>query len=423
MATATSTCSWAAVSSGDCPDAAKSALLLNDGGQLQPAPGTEALFNKLGLVSGAVFTDLTGDGRPELVVATEWGPLRVLAKRDGRWREETAALGLDKFPGWWTSVTTGDFDGDGRLDLIAGNWGLNGGQRAIASRPISIFHGDLDGNGTVDLLETWTEPESGQMMPWRGLRLMQNGWPLVRTRFAKHADWARADAKTALGDSFARAGLLSADTLASMVFLNRGGKLEPIRLPDEAQFAPVFGINVADFDGDGREDVFLAQNFFDVRPEDSRLDAGRGLWLRGLGDGRFVPVRGWDSGVKVYGQQRGSAVADFDGDGRVDLVVAQNGGEIKLFRNETGRPGLRVRLAGSPGNPAGIGAVVRLVSGALPGPAREIHAGSGYWSQDSAVPVLSAPVTPAAVQVRWPDGREQRVPVPARAKEVTVKWQ
>jgi hypothetical protein len=408
---------------GRYPEPAKSALLLNSGGKLQPASGAEALFDKLGLVSGAVFTDLTGDGRPELVAATEWGPLRVFANREGRWTEETTALGLDKFPGWWASVTAGDFDGDGRLDLIAGNWGLNGGQRALASHPISIFYGDFDGNGTVELLEAYAEPESGRTMPWRGLRLMQNGWPLVRTRFAKHADWAQTDAQTVLGDSFAKAGRLSADTLASLVFLNRGGKIEVIRLPDEAQFAPVFGINVADFDGDGREDVFLAQNFFDVRPEDSRLDAGRGLWLRGLGDGRFVPVRGQDSGVKVYGQQRGSAVADFDGDGRVDIVVAQNGGETKLFRNATGRPGLRVRLAGPPGNPAGIGAVVRLVSGALPGPARDIHAGSGYWSQDSTTQVLSSMGTPTAVQVRWPDGREQTMPVPAGAKEVTVKWQ
>ena len=203
-----------------------------------------------------------------------------------------------------------------------------------------------------------------------------------------------------------------------MVFLNRGGKLEPRSLPEEAQFAPVFGINVADFDGDGREDVFLAQNFFDVRPEDSRLDAGRGLWLRGQGDGRFVPVRGQDSGVKVYGQQRGSAVADFDGDGRVDLAVAQNGGEMKLFHNETGRPGLRVRLAGSPGNPAGIGASVRLVSGALPGSAREIHSGSGYWSQDSAVQIMGG-TGPAQIQIRWPGGPTTTTELPA-GREITV---
>jgi hypothetical protein len=405
---------------GRYPEPAKSALLLNNGGQLQPAPGTETLFDKLGLVSGAVFTDLTEDRRPELVVATEWGLIRVFANRGGRWTEETAALGLDKFSGWWTSVAAGDFDGDGRVDLIAGNWGLNGAQRASASHPFSICYGDFDGNGSVELLEVSTDPESGRAVPWRGLRLIENGWPLIRTRFPKHADWARADVPTALGDEFAKAGRLSVDTLASMVFLNRDGKLEAHPLPDEAQYAPIFGLNVADFDGDGREDVFLAQNFFDVRPEDSRLDAGRGLWLRGVGDGRFVPVRGQDSGVKVYGQQRGSALADFDGDGRVDLVVAQNGGETKLFHNETGRPGLRVRLGGPPGNPAGIGAAVRLVTGERVGPAREIHAGSGYWSQDSAIPVLSSAGIPFAVQVRWPDGRGQKVPVPSGAKEVTV---
>ena len=90
----------------------------------------------------------------------------------------------------------------------------------------------------------------------------------------------------------------------------------------------------------------------------SRADAGRGLWLRGDGHGHLAPVRGQDCGVRVYGEQRGAALGDFDGDGRVDLVVTQNRAETKLFRNVGAKPGLRVRLDGPPGNPCGIGAVV-----------------------------------------------------------------
>jgi hypothetical protein len=191
-------------------------------------------------------------------------------------------------------------------------------------------------------------------------------------------------------------------------------------LPAEAQFAPVFGLSVADFDGDGQEDVFLGQNFMAMRLEEPRLDAGRGLWLRGDGAGRFAPVPGQASGVAIYGDQRGSALGDFDGDGRVDLVVAQNSAATRLFRNETGRPGLRVRLHGPPGNPLGIGAVVRLQFDARSGPAREIHGGSGYWSQDSVVPVLALPSAPTALWVRWPGGRVTTSPIPAGAREVLV---
>jgi hypothetical protein len=131
-------------------------------------------------------------------------------------------------------------------------------------------------------------------------------------------------------------------------------------------------------------------------------------------------VPGQESGVKVYGEQRGSALCDYDGDGRIDLVVSQNGAETKLYRNATAKSGLRVRLTGPPGNPVGVGAVLRLVSDGKTGPAREIHAGSGYWSQDSAVQVLAAPPARAQFQVRWPGGREVVTDLPVGAKEVTV---
>jgi hypothetical protein len=124
--------------------------------------------------------------------------------------------------------------------------------------------------------------------------------------------------------------------------------------------------------------------------------------------------------VAVYGEQRGAAVTDFDQDGRVDLVVTQNGAETKLFHNVGAKPGLRVRLKGAPANPQAIGATVRLKSGDRLGPAREIHAGSGYWSQDSAVQVLSLEPAADTVWVRWPGGQITTHPIAARAREVTL---
>ena len=185
--------------------------------------------------------------------------------------------------------------------------------------------------------------------------------PFLRARFPTYRAYADASVDGILGNP--NVPFLEANWLESTVFLNRGSNFQVRLMPPEAQFAPAFAVIVTDYDGDGFEDVFLSQNFFDVEPETSRYDAGRGLWLKGDGHGGLSPVPGQTSGILVYGEQRGAAVADFDGDGRVDLVVSQNGAETRLFRNKGAKPGLRVRLKGPPGNPCGIGAQMRVKTG------------------------------------------------------------
>ena len=240
------------------------------------------------------------------------------------------------------------------------------------------------------------------------------------TKFPTYQAFAEANVDGVLGDKVPLTRELQANTLATMIFFNRGDHFEAVALPPEAQFAPVFAVCVADMDGDGNEDVFLGQNFFATQPETPRLDAGRGLWLRGDGAGKLTPVPGQESGVRIYGEARGAALCDYDGDGRVDLVVAQNGGETRLYHNAQAKPGLRVRLNGPPGNPKGVGAQVRLIFGQRPGPVREVHAGSGYWSQDSAVQVLGTPEPPTQIQVRWPGGKTSLSEVPAGSKKISV---
>jgi len=224
-----------------------------------------------------------------------------------------------------------------------------------------------------------------------------------------------------LGPVAASAEQLEANTMDQMVFLNRGDHFVAAPMPEEAQFAPASHASVADFDGDGREDLFLSQNFFPTQVGAPRYDAGRGLLLLGDGQGGLTPLPATRAGIEVLGDQRGAAHADFDGDGRLDLVVTQNAGATRLFQNQAATPGLRVRLVGPAGNPDGIGAQVRLVFGDQMGPVREVQAGSGYWSQNGAVQVFGIPTPPSAVWVRWPGGVETRTPVPAGAVEVQVR--
>ena len=143
--------------------------------------------------------------------------------------------------------------------------------------------------------------------------------------------------------------------------------------------------------------------------------------MKGDGRGHLTAVSGQESGIKMYGDQRGSALCDYDQDGRVDLVVTQNGAATKLYRNTGGKPGLRVRLNGAAGNPHGVGAVLRVeYEGGKRGPARAITAGSGYWSQDSSVQVFGLSGTPTHLWVRWPGGQETRSPIPPNTRDLSL---
>ncbi len=410
------------VIAGRYPEPASSLMFRNHGGQFAPDEENSRRLAKLGLVSGAVFSDLDGDGDPDLILACEWGPVRIFRNDHGTFTEVTDELGMGQYRGWWNGVTTGDFDGDGRLDIVASNWGQNTKYERYRRAPLRLFYGDLDGNGTVEVIEAFFDPSLNKLLPLQPFHQVAAALPLVRERVGTCTAYAQAGLEEIYGDLLKGAKELQANWLESTVFLNRGNRFEARALPLEAQLAPAFAVCVGDFDGDGREDIFLSQNFFATQPETSRCDAGRGLWLKGDGRGGFQAVPGQESGILVYGEQRGAALCDYDGDGRVDLVVTQNGAETKLYHNLGARPGLRVRLKGPPGNPQGIGAVLRLGTADQPGPARELHAGSGYWSQDSAVAVLAAPGAPARLWVRWPGGKETSVPVPPGAKEMVVEW-
>jgi len=396
---------------GRYPEAAPSRIFRFDGTNFVP----DRVLERLGLANSALWTDLTGDGWPELVVGCEWGPIKVFQNRSGQLEETTAQFGLDKVTGWWNGITSGDLDEDGRLDIVAANWGLNSEHSATPQRPLELYFGDLLDRGVIDLIETEWDPLANVLVPRRRLDVLSRGIPALLERFRTHKSFSEASITEVLAPYRSRTHKLSVMTLASMVFLNRGDRFEGVPLPRDAQFSPAFGVNVADFNGDGHEDIFLSQNFFATEPETPRLDAGRGLVLVGDGTGKFQSLSEQQSGIEVYGEQRGSAVSDFDADGRPDLVVTQNGGATRLFRNVGAKPGVRVRLQGPPGNPTGVGAVVRVGSGA----ARGIHAGSGYCSQDGQVLVFAAE---GEVLVRWPGGTVSKGTMSRGAKDLVIQF-
>jgi enediyne biosynthesis protein E4 len=427
---------------GRYPESASSRILRGKGGKFVLDAENTRILEQVGLVSGAVMSDLDGDGFAELILACEWGPIRIFHNDHGRLSETNfpisflpsstinsqppvlrsafaeAGSTLNQLTGWWNGVAVADLDGDGRMDIIAANWGLNTKYRASPEHPRKIYHGDFTESGTVQTIETYFDQGMDKEVPEREFDAMAAAMPFLRGVFKSHRAYGAASISDVLGEHLKDAKQVSANTFASMVFLNRGDHFEAMLLPTEAQLSPAFAVVVGDFDGDGAEDVFLSQNFFATETQTSRCDAGRGLLLQGDGKGALRPVAGQDSGIMVYGEQRGAAAADYDEDGRLDLVVTQNAASTKLFHNLRAKPGLRVRLAGPPGNPTAVGAAIRLQSNGRFGPAREIHAGSGYWSQDGAIQVMALLPEPMRLWIRWPGGQTNIFDVPSGAREV-----
>ena len=370
-----------------------------------------------GLATGMIASDLTGDGNPELVLAAEFGPLRffrangthLLPWQPGLVTPDGKSVDWINYQGRWTGLTAADFDNDGRLDLVAGNWGWNFGEGRIdpAQDPVRITYAEFVPGTVTPLIHTW-DPLHRREVPWRELPTIREALPFAAETVPSHEAYGKGGLNALLGTHGAGARRVESQWHASTVFLNRGDRFEIRALPDEAQWAPAFGLTAADFDGDGHQDLFLAQNFFGVDAETSRHDAGLGLVLTGDGRGNFKALSPAASGIVLPGEGRGSAAGDFDLDGRIDLAVTQQAGPTALLHNRQARPGWGLRLEQPGPNPMAIGAVVRAEFGSGSGPAIEIRAGSGWWSQDSSRVLITGTTPPTAVHVRWPGGLQQR---------------
>lgn len=284
-----------------------------------------------GLVTAAVWADVDRDGATDLLVAHEWGPVqlyRQIKPTAASKRRFAAPVSLTP-PGWWTSLTAGDIDGDGDPDFLAGNFGLNTKYKASPEKPVLGFYADFGGEGRANFVEAKFDDQKN-LLPVRGKSCSSQAMPFLKNKFPTFTKFAAASLEEIYSkDKLSDALRVQISELRTGWLINEAKpKAAPAfsfrPLPTPAQLAPVLSAVIADVTGDSTPDAVLGQNFYGPQRETGRMDGGVSLLLKGGGDGTFTAVPPLESGIVIAGQVAAVTTADWNNDGRLDLLFVRN---------------------------------------------------------------------------------------------------
>ena len=312
--------------------APRSYLLENDGsGRFRDVTEEVAPdLAEIGMVTDALWSDIDGDNRSDLIVVGDWMPVSVFRNTRNQ-LEKVDDPSLANSHGWWTRLVAADFDADGDDDFILGNWGENTRLKADPDAPVTMHVGDFDRNGYVDQIVSLAKESGRYPLPLRGPLVRQV--PYLQEQLPTHESYAERPVWEIFSrQQLDRARVETVYRNSTSYLENRGdGTFSLSALPTEAQLAPMYGVLPDDIDGDGHLDLLLAGNFFGVQSNLGRPDASYGTWLRGDGTGRFTAVPTRESGFRVSGQARD--IARLDVRGRRPLVmVIKNNDRPQFFR-------------------------------------------------------------------------------------------
>jgi hypothetical protein len=278
-------------------------IFVNDGrGNFSDASLKYGLdFQNSGNVTDIVWVDLNDDTYLDAIVVGYWMPIKIFLNNGDQLLLQKNT-NLEKTNGWWNAIKVNDFDNDGDLDFIVGNWGLNTRLQASKSEPVTLYSNDFDTNGTVDPVITYYYQK--QETPFASKDELVKQIPFLNKKFLSYKDFAEASftallPKVKIKEAFKK----QVFELGSSYFENRGDNtFKKHELPFMAQISSVNDIALEDFNSDGFTDVLLVGNNYNINTQLGKLDASHGLILLNNKNGFFYESLG--QGFNIPGEAK-----------------------------------------------------------------------------------------------------------------------
>ncbi len=322
---------------GSYPLPAESYLLRNDQGKFTNV--TKEICAELaavGMVTDALWTDFTGDGKPDLIVVGEFMPITFFANENAK-LIKIKSTGIAQRVGWWNSIAAGDFDHDGDIDYIAGNLGLNNNYQVKENLPLKIYAKDFDGNGSVDPVLACYMRESmnsdvKKLYPVHFWDELNSQSPKFRNKFSRYKQYSKVTIDEVLSsEDLKDALILEANYMASSYIENLGNNKFSLKaLPMHVQSAPVNGMITDDLNDDGNLDVAMVGNDYGNEVFAGRYDAFTGMVLLGDGKGAFTVMPSAKSGF--YVPRDAKALVNLQGiQGNQLTIATQNRDSVVVF--------------------------------------------------------------------------------------------
>ena len=235
-------------------------------------------FKESGNVTDIVWVDLNEDNFLDAIVVGYWMPIKVFMN-DGKKLTLQKNTQLQKTNGWWNSIKANDFDKDGDIDFIVGNWGLNTRLKATPDEPITLYSNDFDDNGTIDPVITHFYQK--QETPFASKDELVKQIPFLNKKYLSYKDFANASFTDLLPkEKIYEAYKKQIFELGSCYFENLGNTtFKKHQLPFMAQISSVNDIAIDDYNNDGFMDVFLVGNNYNINTQLGKLDASHGIIL------------------------------------------------------------------------------------------------------------------------------------------------
>jgi hypothetical protein len=281
-------------------------------------------LSQIGMVTNAAWFDIDNDGDKDLLVCCEWGSIYAFINNRGSFTEKK----LTDSNGWWNFVLPVDADGDGDIDLIAGNLGLNSRLKALVTQPVRLYYNDFDGNGKSEQILSYYV--SGREVPFANKDELQKQMTEIKKDFLYAGDFAKASLSEIFKrDKLKNAQLLTADYFANAVLINDGNLHFTLSaLPWEAQFTSYRDAITVNANNDTLPDILLVGNYYDNNIQMGRYDADFGTVLVNKGHGNFSCET--INGLQIKGQVRHARKISIAG--KEAFILARNNDNTMVIK-------------------------------------------------------------------------------------------